>query len=369
MNLPRDTGILNESFFSAASAPTNISAYLLALFGDMTFMTTTALLLPLLSAAPTGQPTIWLPVIVSIAVVAAIFAFNPLTQAGVIARATLKEAIRQPIFGMLMIVSIIILLVNTWVPFFSLGEDTKMYKDCGLATLLISSILLSVWTASFSISDEIEGKTAMTLLSKPINRRQFILGKYLGILQAVLWLLIPLTIAFLALTYYKVGYDSKESGATTLDFFLWHSQVLGPITIDWPLPLPERAVEVMNIIPGVILIFLETAVLAAISVVISTRLPMIVNMVACFAIFIVGHLTPVIVAATSDKPNLEFVPFVAQLSATVLPTLENFNMSAPIATGRMVPSDYLGFAAIYCLSYCCAAILLAFILFEDRDLA
>ena len=323
---------------------------------------------PLLAQETANTSLLW-PIVVSAAVVAIIFAFNPLTQAGVIARATLKEAIRQPIYAMLMLVAVLILLVNTWVPFFSLGEDTKMYKDCGLATLLISSILLSVWTASFSIADEIDGKTAMTLLSKPITRRQFILGKYLGILQAVLWLLIPLTIAFLALTYYKVGYDSKESGAKTLDFFVWHAQVLGPVTIDWPQLLPERVAEVKNIIPGVILIFLETAVLAAISVVISTRLPMIVNMVACFAIFVVGHLTPVIVAAAGNSPNLEFVPFIAQLSATVLPTLENFNMSAPIATGRMVPADYLGYSAIYCLSYCCAAILMAFILFEDRDLA
>ena len=71
-------------------------------------------------------------------------------------------------------------MVNTFLPFFSLGEDIKMLKDCGLATILISGLLLAVWTASTSIANEIEGKTAMTLLSKPINRRQFIVGKYIG---------------------------------------------------------------------------------------------------------------------------------------------------------------------------------------------
>ncbi len=323
----------------------------------------------LLAADVVAAPSVMWPLIASAVVIGCLFVINPLTQAGVIAQATCKEALRQPIFAMLLTVSVLVLLVNTWVPFFSLGEDTKMYKDCGLATVLICSILLAVWTASFSIADEIDGKTAMTLLSKPINRRQFILGKFFGIMQSIVWLIIPVSLMFLALTYYKVGYDSKESGQKAMDFFVWHTNIFGPIAVDWPTLVPERSAEVINIIPGLILIFLETSVLAAISVVISTRLPMIVNMVTCFAIFVVGHLTPVIVDATSNSPALEFVPFVAQLSATVLPTLENFNMSAPIATGRMVPGDYLGYAALYCLAYCAAAILMAFILFEDRDLA
>jgi len=64
-----------------------------------------------------------------------------------------------------------------------------MLMDCGLATILICGLLLAVWTSSTSIAEEIEGKTAMTLLSKPINRRQFIVGKYVGIMSAVFWLL------------------------------------------------------------------------------------------------------------------------------------------------------------------------------------
>ena len=102
-------------------------------------------------------------------------------------------------------------MVNTFVPFFTLGADVKMLKECGLATLLISGALLAVWTAGTSITNEIEGKTAMTLLSKPINRRQFILGKYMGILQGVLWLMVPLTLLFCLLIFYKVGHDQREA--------------------------------------------------------------------------------------------------------------------------------------------------------------
>ena len=66
---------------------------------------------------------------------------------------------------------------------------------------------------------------------------------------------------------------------------------------------------------------------------------------------------------------LEPVKFMAQLIATVLPSLEVFNMEAAVASGVVVPPVYLGYSALYCAAYCVAAILLAYILFEDRDLA
>jgi ABC-type transport system involved in multi-copper enzyme maturation permease subunit len=272
------------------------------------------------------------------------------TRMGIIARATTKEAVRQPVFSLMLIVAIVILIINTFLPFFTLGDDVKMLKDCGLATILICSLLIAVWTASTSIAEEIEGKTAMTLLSKPITRRQFVVGKYLGILQSVLFLLVPLGLCFLALIYYKVGYDARESSK------------LAPTDV-------ERMAAVLLTLPGLLLIFLEVAVLSAVSVAISTRLPMIVNLVTCFSIFVIGHLTAVLVQGDAFGGQLEIVQFMAQTIATVLPSLEMFNISGAVATDRVIPPVYLGFSALYCAVYCTAAILLAFVLFEDRDLA
>jgi ABC-type transport system involved in multi-copper enzyme maturation permease subunit len=310
----------------------------------------------------------WITAAVVLLLTAGLLGFVYLTRAGVIARATTKEAIRQPVFVLLLCLGFVVLLVNTFLPFFSLGEDIKMLKDCGLATILISGLLLAVWTSSTSIADEIEGKTAMTLLSKPINRRQFIVGKYVGILQAALWLVIPLVVAFFGFLYYKVGYDARESTQSIPPYidWSWKPAWLGGVRAI-PLPEASRLAAVLQIIPGLLLICLEIAVLAAVSVAISTRVPMVVNMVSCLAIFVIGHLTPVLVKA--QVLGLEQVEFVARLVATILPSLEIFNMQAAVATGTMVPPDYLGLAALYGAAYCAAAILLAFILFEDRDLA
>jgi ABC-type transport system involved in multi-copper enzyme maturation permease subunit len=289
------------------------------------------------------------PFVVGVIAITAVFCYA--TRAGVIARATTKEAIRQPLFPLLMAIALISLVTNTFVPFFSFGEDYKMLIDCGLATILICGLLLAVWTSSTSIADEIEGKTAMTLLSKPINRRQFVLGKFVGIMVAVFWMLLPLVICFLALVYYKVGYDSRESAN--------------------PDPESARKLGIMlATIPGILLSFFEITVLAAVSVAISTRVPMVVNMVTCFAIFVVGHVTSVIVERGVLK--LEVVQFTAKLIATALPNLEVFKTEVSSLDTLIPPPaipSYLGYAGLYCASFSAAAILLAFILFEDRDLA
>lgn len=280
-----------------------------------------------------------------------------LTQMGIIARATTKESIRQPVFFLLLGIGLVLLLVNTILPFFSMGEDIKMLKDCGLAIILFCGMFLGIWTSSTSIAEEIEGKTAMTLLSKPINRRQFVVGKFLGIFNGVMSLMLPLMIAFLLLIFYKVGYDARE-GTT---------QVMGVEKSAQTITMLDKLYVVAQILPGLVLIVLEVTIMTAVSVAISTRLPMVVNIVTCLTIFVVGHLTPVLVKTVFQ--TLEPVKFMAQVIATLLPSLEAFNTQAVIATSATIPPQYLGYSALYCATYCAAAILLAFILFEDRDLA
>ena len=224
-------------------------------------------------------------------VVAALVAVLYTTRTGVIARAAAKEAIRQPVFPLLLTISLVMMVFNTFIPFFSLGEDVKMMEVCGLAMLLICGMFLAIWTSSMSIADEIEGKTAMTMLSKPVNRRQFILGKFLGIQTAVLLMALPIVLAFAGLTVYKVFYDARES---TRD----------DVTIE------NAVIEVLRLMPAVVLVLLEIMVMSAISVALSTRVPMVVNLVTCLAIFVVGHLTETLVVSNMGK--LELVGFMAR---------------------------------------------------------
>jgi ABC-type transport system involved in multi-copper enzyme maturation permease subunit len=300
---------------------------------------------------------------------ALVLVFGKSTRAGTIALATTKEAMRQPVFSILLVLSILIICINYYVPFFSLGEDTKMFIDCGLATILFSTLLLSIWTASISVAEEIEGKTAMTLLSKPITRRQFVVGKYVGITHAALIMIFATGPTLVVLTYFKFGYDQREAGRTQPDKYTLSEVSWLPEGRLLPVPEEERLSVAVKILPVLALIFMEVSVMTALSVAISTRLPMLVNLVSCFGIFVVGHLTPVLVSSTLQSEILAPVRFMANFIATILPKLENFNMSAAVAAGKEIPLSYLGVSTVYCAVYVAAAILLAFLMFEDRDLA
>src|SRR4051812_47581363 len=167
-----------------------------------------------------------------------------------IALATAKEAIRQPAFYVLAFIAGASLILTIFVSYFTFGEDIKMYKDTGLTTISFACLLLALLTSSSTVAEEIEGKTAITLLSKPINRRQFILGKLLGIELGVLAMFAILGGLFAAGVWYKIGYDMREAAGGVAD-------------------LTQRFGQVKQILPGLALGFFEVTVLASVSVAIS----------------------------------------------------------------------------------------------------
>jgi ABC-type transport system involved in multi-copper enzyme maturation permease subunit len=270
-------------------------------------------------------------------------------RVSVIAAATAKETIAQPLYTMLVVGGIVALVAYVFIPYNTFGEDVKMLKTSGMTTIKILAIIMALWTASTSVADEIEGRTALTVLSKPVGRSQFILGKYLGILWPIVLMFVILGFVFLLMVSFKVVYDARESSKPTPEW-------------------TECYAEVVRIVPGLVLSFLEAMIIAAISVAVSTRLPMLPNLVICGSIYVLGHLAALIVKSAVADAN-EFVRFVGRLLAMVLPVLDHFEIEGAIAGATTVPLSYLGWALVYSAVYSAAAILLALFFFEDRDLA
>ncbi len=271
-----------------------------------------------------------------------------LPRLSAVALATSKEAVAQPLYLLALFGGMGLLLLYVYIPYNTFGEDVKMYKDSSLTTIMVLAILVALWTASVSVADEIEGRTALTLLSKPISRRQFVLGKFIGIVWPIFLMYVVLGAWMLIWVSYKVVYDARETSNPDPTWQLCNA-------------------EMVSAIPGLVLAFLETVVLAAISVAISTRLPMLPNLVICGAIYALGHLGPLIVQSSAGQN--EFVAFFGRAIAVALPVLDHFNIQAAVAGGVPVPPTYLLWALLYCVLYSAAMMLLALILFEDRDLA
>ena len=265
-----------------------------------------------------------------------------------VAMTSVRESTAQPLFYIIIAIGVFTLLIYPFLSYNTFGDDIKMLKAEGLTFIKVLGIFLAVWTASVSISEEIEGRTAVTLLSKPLSRRSLLIGKFFGVLIPVAILFIVLGSLFLCTVSYKLKYDARETAQTPPDVVACQQEMEG-------------------ITPGLVLVFMEAVILAAISVAISTRLPMIPNLLICLAIYALGHLLPLMVQSSTGK--MEIVEFIAWLLSAILPALGNFTLETKIATGRPLPPMYLAWAGLYCVAYSGMLLLAGLLLFEDRDVA
>ena len=103
-----------------------------------------------------------------------------------IAANTFVETIRQPIYSVILLATGLLLVLNVSLAAFTLDDDDKLLLDLGLSTLLLSGLFLSAFSAAGVLSSEIDNKTVLVVLSKPITRPLFIIGKFVGLLAALL---------------------------------------------------------------------------------------------------------------------------------------------------------------------------------------
>ena len=302
-------------------------------------------------------------------------------KGGAVAQAAFREGIRQPMFWLLSSLALFALLVSPFIPYFTFGEDLIMVKELGYDTIMLAAVVFGTLAASISVSEEIEGRTAVTLMSKPISRRQFLLGKFVGILLSAFLMSSILFVVFQSILLYKHWLDRMDPVANPewIKLFLSNS-TLPSETKDLINGLAFWIQHTLETFPGLILSFCQVSVLVSISVSLATRLPMVVNLSTVLVIYFLAHLTPVLVAigekskATDpDSPVSRLLGFMAGVFDLFLPGLEFFRVGTAIVGDT--PPDFIPFAiyvlsvSFYGLIYTTVALIVGLILFEDRDLA
>lgn len=105
-----------------------------------------------------------------------------MTQVLAIAKNTYLQTLRHSLFGVIVLITMGCLAISPFVTGWTLDDDNKMLRDIGLSTLLIQGLFLGCLAASSVINTEIDDKTALTAVAKPVSRFAFVLGKYFGIL-------------------------------------------------------------------------------------------------------------------------------------------------------------------------------------------
>jgi len=134
----------------------------------------------------------------------------------VITRHTFFEAIVQPIYSLLLALGAAVLIVFGLLPFFTLGEDTVMYKSVSLDVILLFVLIATLFATSRSIYEEIEDRTMLTLMSKPVKRWEVLVGKYLGIISSAAVAIGLLGAVLLLATWLRIPVDYQLK-ASTLD--------------------------------------------------------------------------------------------------------------------------------------------------------
>lgn len=117
-----------------------------------------------------------------------------LTQFLAIARNAFVESVRQPVLFILVLLSGVLQVFNTWNTGYSMADmessqvsgDTKLLFDIGLGTIFVIATALAGFIATAVISREIENKTVLTVVSKPVGRPVVVLGKFLGVAGAIM---------------------------------------------------------------------------------------------------------------------------------------------------------------------------------------
>jgi ABC-type Na+ efflux pump permease subunit len=288
----------------------------------------------------------------------------------VILRHTFLEAIVQPIFTLLLTLGAVVLGIFALLPFFTLGEDTVMFKSVALDIILLLVLIATLFATSRSIFEEIEDRTMLTLMSKPVRKWEVLVGKYLGIISAALLAIAILGAILLLTTWWRLPGD-YQLRTTSID-----ERELKQIR-------DMRLMHLAGLVPSLILMWLQISVLAAIGVALSTRVSLVVNLPIVILLYIAGNLTRFLFPLDPSRSAL--ARGSAYVISSVLPFLETFDLrqktvySTIKLAGTMYEADprgismgeiwsYTGVAGLYAVCYAAFALALGMWLFQTREL-
>lgn len=288
----------------------------------------------------------------------------------VIARHTFFESVVQPIYSLLLGIGTAVLCVFAVLPFFTLGEDAVMYKAVALDVILLPVLIATLFATSKSIYEEIEDRTMLTLMSKPVRRWEVLIGKYMGIIaSAAVGMLILGAVLCLCL-WFRVPNDYQLSTRSVDEAEI--RQILD-----------YRLMHVAGAIPSVVGLWLQVSVLAAVGVALSTRFSLVVNLPVVILLYIAGNLARFLDPAVAGRGPI--ARGFAGLLKTVLPYLEVFDLrekgvySTIALAGTGFANDVnavslasiwadAGLALVYAAFYATAALALGLLLFQTREL-
>jgi ABC-type transport system involved in multi-copper enzyme maturation permease subunit len=243
---------------------------------------------------------------------------------------TFREAIRDKVFIAVVIFSIVVMGSARIIKPLTLGEEAKVIKDIGLNTITLFSVLIAILIGGRLVYKEIEKRTVFLILTRPISRWQFIIGKYFGLLLVLFQSVLIMTGVFYLILLFL--------GIAANFYLLW----------------------------AVVLTFFELAVITSIAIFFSTFSTPITSSVFTFALYCIGHLTrdlKTLAAISKSAPAI----VMTDVLYYVLPNLSNFNIKAQVVHNALVDYKIILFTFLYAIVYSSFVLFISCLIFRKKD--
>ncbi|HSV26831.1 MAG TPA: ABC transporter permease subunit [Sedimentisphaerales bacterium] len=315
----------------------------------------------------------------------------------VIAKNTFTETLRQPVYAVILVAAMLMFIISPALSLYTIGEDdNRLLRELGLSTLFLSGLFIAVFAAAAAVSREIEEKTVATVLTKPVPRPLFIIGKFIGLVGAVglaqylgtMVMMMTVRHGVVASATHRMDYPVLVIGiiagvgtlllSAFLNYFYdWKFSATGVVIatilltlgmsflyfIDplWKFDPGNNGFESFEVYAA-LLLFMGTLTILSVAVALSTRFNIVVTLTCCAGVFLLGLISDYIYAQLVDtKPW-------AIIGRAILPSLQIFWVSDAITEGTTVTAAYVASVGIYTAFFIIAMLLLAISLFQKRQI-
>lgn len=256
-----------------------------------------------------------------------------------IASTTVGEAIRRRVLLIILLIGVLFLAIAPGLSVLSARQEKSVLIGMTLGVIQLTSAVIAIVLTVYMIPNEIERRTIYTILSKPVQRWQFLVGKYFGAVAA-LGLMMGLMTIVLVLVF------ALQQGTSRID-------------------------ELAVLAKAPAMYFVQMSLLAAVAIFFSTFVSPLVNFFLSGGLYLVGSLFNSFFEVISTNPN---APGIAKMFATVantiLPNFANYNVQNPIINPEQIiqnESQYYIRVTLYGLLYIGILLVGGILVFDRRE--
>jgi len=242
---------------------------------------------------------------------------------------TFKEAVRDKILYVILMFSLVMIFSSIILSVLSVGQGVRVIINIGLASISVFGVLITLFIGTSLLNKEIDKKTIYLLLTKPMYRYQFIIGKHIGLSLTLFVIISLMTLAFYILLFFIAP--------------------LSPIYIQ-----------------SIILNYFELVLLVAVAILFSTIAPPTMSAIYTLAVYLIGHFSKDLLTfgKMSDSP---FMIYFTKFIYYVIPDLEKLNAkNLVIYTQSLDPHIFWG-GITYALLYTAILLTLSIFIFKFKE--